>query len=202
MPYDCTLNDGGIVQVYFRGEFNGAEDITNVFQMRLNSGGPATPTTVSNSLKEWGTALANLLKLMCNVLTVYDSISWEHLNGNCASGEIPFTAPIAGTLTGDALPPQIAALSKFPTGIKRVQLRKYWGGMDSTMNSATGGSTAAFRLLQEDVNDYLFFPQTHDTLEWQYGYFSPKVGEFVEPIASSFSLNFHTQRRRSKNVGS
>ena len=198
----CELANGGIVQVTVHGRFNNAADVNNVYQVQLIDGGPLTLNEVGEGLADWFEVLYDYVKLFCNALVTWQGISAQHLNGNCVTGLHTFTSPIVGSLTNDVVPPGVAALMSFQTGIARVVGRKYFGVLDESVIGATGGLTGTFTAQAANIGAHLTQDTLVSGLTWQAGHFSPKTLEWQPFTGYTYSTNPAYQRRRRVGSGS
>lgn len=198
----CDAVPGHIFAVNVKGRWNAAADVVNSFQIEYVDGGTISAATLYNDLGNWTGALLDLVKLFCNALMVWEKYNVAHLDGNCGSGDLAISPTIPGSLENDLVPGGVAALSSFPTGVRRVVPRKYWAGLDSSMIGAGGYLTPTAQGLVEDVNDFLMTPYVTGTQTYRYGYFSPKTTSWLIPNTAAVSNVPAYQRRRRVGTGS
>jgi len=194
----CDINVGAVVQATVVGNFNGVSDVQNSFQFRYAAGDPLTLGEMGTVLVEIVEDIYTLVKAVCNVLQVWEGITASHLNGNCSTGFLPFDSPIVGALATQPTPPGVAVLYSFPTGFKRVVPRKYFGALDESAISASGNISAGFSTELDALRDHMLGDLTTATTTWHYGYYSPKLSEFVRPIAGKWSTYPAYQTRRKQ----
>jgi hypothetical protein len=197
----CDLSNGGVVRASVYGKWNLVSDLVNSYQFQLVSGGPVSLSQEISDLRTLLEDLYDLVKEFCNVVSVFQGFHAEHLNGNCGTGNVPFTAPIQGALTGDAIPPGVAALISFPTGVRRVVMRKYFGGLDSGVLDADGEIEATAYGDFNAVISYLMSPIVVGARTWRFGYQSPKTSTFEVPFTNVLHTTPAYQRRRRPGTG-
>lgn len=199
---DCDAPVGAIFQVDVMGRWSSAADVINSFQLQYVDGPTVDRETLWTDIGDWAYELYDIVKDICNVLMVVDHYRVAHLNGNCSSGTLELASSIPGALTNDAYASGVAALTLYRTGIKRVVMRKYWGGLDESMVNEGGGMSATALGVLAVVNDFLIDPFVIDTRTYQYGYFSPKTAQFQVPINATRAAYPAYQRRRRVGSGS
>lgn len=191
-----------IVRVDLIAQFDGDEDVINVFQFR-NSGISQTDNTlVLDDLIALMLALVTALKAIITTLQVFQRIRVQNISTGEVLGERAFAAPIAGTGTANALPSQIACVTVFKTGIPNVNLRKFWGVNSLAQVDNDGDVTAGSIAVEVTVAAFLLTQYVGVSTDWDYGYLSPKTATFLLPNIAVISNAFGTQRRRREGVGS
>lgn len=198
---NVTFNNGAIFEVKTLGRWNDESDAQNVFQYKLISGGGIDFDTVVDDFKTVTKDFLDLLKVVCTTLMVWDNYAVATLDGNCVSGAIAYDATIDGDVTGDPVPPGVAALTSFPTGFSRVVLRKYWPGMAESNVGSDGRLTTTARTAVNTAVAELVADKTVSGRTYQYGYFSPKLDDWVNANAYTTQKNLAYQRRRRPGTG-
>jgi len=195
-------NIGAIFRVTLIGKFNGTADVINVFEVINTDTDGLTLQQAWDDCQGFAGAVALLAAQALNVNMEFLGARVAELDGDWASGFYPFTNPIPGDLSNGAVPEGAAALMSFPTGVKRVIPRKYFGVLDNSMVSALGFLTSTCVGYFEDVGDLLMVPWEGTYASWEYGYNSPKTLGFERPLGYSISTVPAYQRRRRRGTGS
>jgi len=198
-----TFSNGGVYAVTINGLWNGTNVMNNVFHLQLVDGGVLSEADGLADIEAWLTEIYDYLSTITADNMVWSTFRVDALEGTNTSGTVPLTAPIAGALTGDLVPPQVALLSYFPTGVRRRQLRKYWSGWDDSAIGVNGGFSSAiatgvttnlanlFLLIYEGTNG-----------SWLYGHY--RTGEpssFIGATSMITTGNPVIQRRRRVGHG-
>lgn len=194
--------NGGVYQVTATSEFNGELKQQNVFDFQLLSGAPMTYQEGLDDIEEWLTLIINVLKALQATVVIWKGFSVSELNGLNNSGFVPFTADIPGTVADDPLPPGVSILTYMNTGVKRRQLRKYWGGLTETSCDASGAWLAGAAATVAGMASYFLTTQNLTNGVWVYC-----DGHAGVPADTIYPFTFTTttvpayQRRRRQGRG-
>jgi hypothetical protein len=197
----ATYNNGNVVRASAVGQINDTEAYANVYQFQLKDGGPVDFEDFADSVRDFLDDFYQDLMVYFNQVLVMQGVHVDGLAGVCSSGFLPFGANITGSLTNDAVPPGVSLVSGFPTGFKRVQLRKYYGGLDASVVDSDGNLDITFRVNVNSVLNDLVSDQVYNGLTFRFGYQSPKAGQWVEPTTRFSNTVAGYQRRRKYGVG-
>lgn len=198
-----VFNNNAIFDVVVFGTYDSSDEVVNSYQMRLVSGGgAASMSDIAESLKDSFETLYAVVKTVCNVIVTFEGVRVATLDSNCVSGDYLFDTAQQGTLTGNALPPGTTFLTTFPTGIKRVILKKFISGLDDSQLTATGTLLSSPRATLNTVWDTLMADVSANGLRWEFGYKSPKTGTWLKPTTKNTGARVGYQRRRKRGVGS
>jgi len=198
----AAVSTGDAVRVDLVADIDADQDMIGVYQFRLISGDIASEADVLDDLLSIGGAIVTIVRQLCNVLTVWRKIRAVNLTTNTLIGEADFTPNVAGSLTGDQVPYGVAALTTFPTYTPNVRLRKFLGGLDSGVLTASGKITAGGVADLADFVTLMLDPFTETNGTWQYGYLSPKTAGWVGPVSGTVTNVPAYQRRRRQGTGS
>lgn len=196
-----VVNDGGIYEVRVRGRINNAADLVNVFQVKLLSGGPVDALDFGADLVDYFTQLYGYILPICNAVTVINDLIFSGLAGVNVAG--PFSmSDIDGDLTNNPVPFGVAGLISFPTGIKRVIMKKYWGVFDDSMLDASGNWSSTAVSAMATAAAHMAQPRTYNGRSIEYGYYSPKVSAWVPAEGWNIKTLPAYQTRRRPGTGS
>lgn len=193
---------GEIFQGTGRMDFDGINEINNVYQFRLESAVPITDEEAVDDILEIIDDVIQFLTTFLSVLVVARDIVVRRLSPATVFGAFPWPTFTAGVATADATPPGVAGQVYFSTAIPRVILRKYYGVFNETQISTAGDLRNTVRDAMALIGAKLLLSITATNGVWRYGYFSPKVAGFVEPTVATIPTPFSYQRRRKPGVGS
>lgn len=197
-----AVTNGQVIRVDAQGDFDGTEDIVNVYQFQMQSGGPVNENDVLGDMLVILTALTNLIKALHTATTVWRRIRAQNISNGILLGVLPFAAPIAGTASGDSGAPGVAGLISLPSAVPRVVPRKYFGPLSESNLGATGLLAAGTLTTLTSIATILTNDQTTSSHTYRYGYLSPKTGTFVIPSAAVITSVPAYQRRRRQGRGS
>jgi len=197
-----TINNGAIERVYLDADYATATDIVGVYQFMLVDGGGIDYADMWDDVLAIMDSIAIILKAIVTAGTIWRGIRVEDLNGNNSSGPLPFDSPVAGEGADGGIPSGVAALLNMPTGVKKVQLRKYVGVLDKTLAMSGVNLSAGAVSALTDLADVLMAPIPQNGRTYRYGYLSPKTNTFLVPTSANIPLVPSYQRRRKVGVGS
>lgn len=197
-----AVSTGQVVRVDLIGDFDGTEDVINVFHYRLNTGSVTDDAAVLDDLISLLEGLVTIIKALAATLTVWRRIRVQNLSTGLLIGERNFTAPITGTQTSAAAATGAAGLLSLKTNVPRVVMRKYFGPLAANQYANDGKLASGTVTVLNNAANYLLSPQIKANGTWQYGYLSPKAGEFVIPTSFASSALPAYQRRRRQGRGS
>jgi len=190
-----------VLRIDVIGDFDGSEDVVNVYQLRQVREATCSDTEAMSDLIDLFTELYTMIKSMCNALTIWRRIRvTRELTGELV-GEAAFSPPLTGTATGEPLPSQITFPLNFPTGIPRVTLRKFIGPGAKDQSDIDGLIAAAPLVTMGTIGAWLLVAHAETYSTWRYGYNSPKTLGWVQPISVSFGNVFGAVRSRRVGVG-
>lgn len=192
---------GQVLRTDLVADFDGVDDIVNVFQHQLSSSSTVEDATLLSDLLTIMTAIATIIKGVSNLLTVWNRIRVTNHTTNTLVGEAAISPTIAGTVSGDSNAPGVSACVLFKTNIPRVVLRKFLGPVSTNALTADGRLGGGVVAVMTNLGLELLEPQVIGSNTYTYGYDSPKALSFVVPTIVSFSTIPAYQRRRRQGVG-
>lgn len=197
-----TVNVGDVLEMTLRADFDGVEDVLNVFQFQYLTSAPAADADVLDDLLDLAEAIVNIIKNLSTALVVWRSIRGYNVTTDILLGVSSFASPIAGVNAGDSGVPGVCGLVTFPTNRPRVVMRKFVGVLSESIVVNAGVLGATFVDTLVDLGEYLTQTQTVNGRAYRYGYLSPKVGSFIDPVSAVITNIPAYQRRRRQGRGS
>jgi len=197
-----AVNSGDIIEVSARGEFDGTEDVVNVYQFKLTSAGPITDTEAVSDLLDLLDDLYVLWVPKQTTNYIYRDVRFANQTQSTLMGTFPWGAVTAGTNVGESLPPGNAAVLNLGTAIPRVILRKFIGGITKALIDADGTWDASIVTAMLNMAAILLAQWTGSYGTWEYGFFSPKTLQWETPVAATATDIVGYQRRRKQGRGS
>lgn len=193
---------GDVIEASARMEFNGAEDVVNVFQYQLDSAPPVTEADTATDIINILEALYGLIVPIQTLLLTYRDIRLRNVTQGIVLGTFPWASLVSGAHPGDPVPPGVAALVNFSTSIARVSPRKYFGILTEASVDSDATWDIPTLVLLLGVGASLSLPAVGAFGTWSYGYLSPKSEAFETPVASTIPAFPAYQRRRKQGRGS
>lgn len=197
-----ATNPNDIIEIAARAEFEGVEDVVNVYQFQYQGAAACTDyETILDLSNRLDSLYGGIISHQSNTL-VYRDLSFRNLTQGTILGLTPWPTRTVGGAASSNLAPGVAAVINAVTQVSRVILRKYLGGftvlgLDSN-GSFTSGLTAAILTFGSN----LIAPYVGGgTRNWQYGYFSPKTSGFEIPTSATVTDIPGYQRRRKQGRG-
>lgn len=191
-----------VLEVAARTEFNGVEDIVNVFQFEYQSVPGLTDEQGIEDVLEFIEAIYDIFIGAQTILQLYRDLRVTNKTQEIVYGTFTWPTLIDGEDIAKAQAPGTCVLSNFSTGVARVAPRKYWGVFCADNMDADGTWSSAVLATFATVNSLMLLPYVATNGTWQYGYESPKVGSFVAPVSAVVTDIPAYQRRRKQGKGS
>ncbi len=194
-------NQNDVIEVSARGEFNGIEDVVNVFQFQLTSVGDVTEAV---TLTDLSVHLDNIFGNLGASQTddfVYRDLTFRNITQDLVLGVIPWpTLTVGGSASGN-LPPGVAGVINMATNVARVVLRKFIGGLGVGILDANGTFTGSLLTILGSFASDLLATLVVGGNDWEYGFFSPKTLAFEVPVGATITDIPGYQRRRKQGRG-
>lgn len=133
-----TVVDNDVLVASARSEFNGVEDIVNVFQFHKQSGGPQDDADVFDDIVLIMESIYTLVKAMQTIQTIYRDITVRNKTQSTILGTSGWPTLLTGDYDGGNPPPGVSALLSFTSPYPRIGGRKYWGGLDQSTLEGDG----------------------------------------------------------------
>lgn len=195
-----NLND--VLRVDVIGDFDGTDELINVYQVRQTNVAALSDAEVLEDLKDFFEALYTIFQAVFTILTVYRRVKVFNVTTNTLIGELAFDTVVQGTQTGDPGAPGICVVANFNTQVPRVILRKFIGpvaeaNLDGNGRLSPTATNAVFNggltLLSDIIGTFG---------SYRYGYLSSKTLAFEQPTIVSVENIPGYQRRRKQGRGS
>jgi hypothetical protein len=202
MEDHMAVNQGDIIQAVAAMEWDGVEDVLNIYQFQLQSPASVTEAGVISDLTDFLDSAYDVLKLFLTTLLTFKEIRLLNKTQDVILGTFPWPTLVAGTGATDTQAPGVCALINFTTTKPRVSPRKYLGVFTEGAlgaNGAFGPSVVAALAIFAGlfIGDIV---QPNGT--YLYGYDSPKTLQFETPNGVSTGSVPAYQRRRKQGRGS
>lgn len=197
-----TVQQFDVLEVTARGEFNGIEDVVNVFQYRYESVPPIADNLAVDDILNIMETLYIILNGAITILQLYRDIRIANQTQGTLMGRFSWPTLVAGAGIGPTVAPGVAFLTSLTTPVPRVGMRKYWGVMTDANMDADGTWGAAIVVAGLTVNIAMLNPFAAVNGSWQFGYTSPKTLAFEIPTGGVVTDIPAYQRRRRQGRGS
>lgn len=196
-----TMQQSDVVEVAARLEYNGVEDMVNVFQFQKTDVPAVSDALGMADIIAFLEAVYTTINTFMPLIHLYRDLTARNVTQGTVLGTFPWATLTAGTSVQDALPPGVAVMSAFSTGVPRVILKKYWPGVDESTNRTDGAFGTGLMTAIGTMNAGLLVPYVGANSTWQYGYLSPKTASFLTPVAAVVTDIPAYQRRRKQGRG-
>ena len=183
-------------------EFDATEDVVNVYQFRLASGGPMSDEEAVDDILEILEVIYTIIRAGLSILQLFEDVRIFNVTQSVLLGVHEWPTLTAGTAAGDPTPPGVAAVLNFSTIIPKVSLRKYFGVFTEGAVGTTGLWLAPDVANVADIGTELLAPLVATNGTWSYGYISPKILGWVSPNGATNNNIPGYQRRRKQGRGS
>lgn len=191
-----------VIEVAARSEFNGVDDIVNVWQFQITTPGSINDAGVAGDLIGILEAFYNLINAGISLLQLYRDLRLTNITKGTVLGIYPWATLVAGAAADEPTPPGVATLLNFSTDIPRVAPRKYIGVTTEVRVDSQGFLDAGWVALNASAGALMIGVLTGTLGTYLYGYQSPKTLTF-EPVKALTVTNVPAyQRRRKQGRGS
>jgi len=197
-----AVNNGDVLEATARAEFNGVEDVVNVYQIKYTGASPKTDDAAMLEVADFLDTTYQIASSAQSTNLIYREISFRNLTQGLIMGSKPWPTLTAGSGGGASNATGVAGLISLATGIAKVVLRKYLGGYIATVMEADGTFTSAFLAGLLAFGARLLDMATITGGNYEYGYLSPKTGSWEVPTSVSATDVPAYQRRRKQGSGS
>lgn len=197
-----TIQFRDVLEVSARSEFQGVEDIVNVYQFE-NQTSPSVPDEDGvDDLITFLETVYTIWRGFQTILVLFRDLRVRNVTQNVQLGVFPWPTLSAGASASNALPPGNAGLINFTTSVSRVTPRKYMGGITSASLESDGALESATVAGLVSISALLLAPIIEASSSWLYGYLSPKTASFEVPVSATITDISAYQRRRKQGRGS
>lgn len=199
-----AVEAGDIIRVAARHEWLSTEDVVNVYHFEVFT--PPTGGNVAAFVEDVAEHLSGAYEIIDGIIDdglLPLDIDVYNITQDVPYGKTTFIAPYTGgAATGDALPPQDAALLIWPTDVKRRIGRTYIGVLSEASQNAgilTGGTISTLLTFMTFIRESVDLANASDIRLVVY---SRSEGERTLPTAQRVQPLVATQRRRKRGRGS
>jgi hypothetical protein len=197
-----TTHQFDVIEIAARMEYNGTDDVVNVFQYELQSGADVTDAQTVVDVLTIIEVIYAFLTVLQSTLLLYRDLRVTNVTHSVLLGTTGWPTLTAGTHVGDAAPPGSASLLNFFTNISKVAPKKYFGGFVVDVLDFNGSWNVSMGVQAASILGYMLVPVAVGGNTWQYGYLSPKTLSFKVPVSGTWRDVVAYQRRRKPGRGS
>lgn len=197
-----AIEQDDILEVSARMEFNGVEDIVNVYQFQLTTPGPITDQQGVDDVLLIIEAIYTALVALQSTLTLYRDIRVTNKTQLAILGTFLWPSLTAGTAAVIAQAPGVCGLVSLATAVPRVNLRKYYGDMVTSTMELDGTFASFVTTALTTISGTLLTQRVQVNGTWRYGYLSPKSLAWELPLSAVVTDIPAYQRRRKQGRGS
>lgn len=198
MPTDL----GDVIEVAARAEFNGTEDIINVYQFSLGTPGPVSDEQTVDDIINIMELIYSILITFQTGVVLYRDLRLRNVTQTRVLGVHPWPTLTAGESESVPMPPGNAVVMNFTTDVPRVTPRKFLGGLVVATLDPDGSLTTSTVLATLEIADILLNVQSEVGGDYLYGHFSAKTLKMEFPLGAVVSDVSGYQRRRKQGRGS
>lgn len=193
--------NGDIWRVVANMSYEG-NDVQNTYYCRLNGNVSDPDADILDLIADHlDTAYGEIVTAM-DIRLHFDSITAYSVTQSLYIGAVSWPVLTTGTSNTGMLPPGVAALVLFPTGVLNSQGRKFFAlyGLGRTDTNGTPSTTALTELAAYAADIVAGF--TYGTWECEFGAYNIPLTAFREYISALIPDKFATQTRRYRGRGS
>lgn len=198
-----TVNTGDILVATAKAEFNGIDDMLNVYQFEMLTATPLTDQEAVGDIIEILESLYTLINGILSVLYLYRDITITNKTQNLLLGTFGWPTLVAGLATGDTTPPGVAGVISFSTSQPRRQLRKYIGGLSAASIEGAGVIEPVTLTNLSNFGTFLLATLVGNVGTWAYTHENVLLTpERIFPVSTLITNIPGYQRRRKQGRGS
>ncbi len=123
----ADFETGDIIRIGATMLFDESYEVTNVYHVRLNGGGPLSWEEIDADIQDYMDGIMTTLDTELSLLMDADRLSVSNVTQSTVFGAMPWGAFAQGGASGQAMPPGVCCFVFARTRTPRVQLRKYYG---------------------------------------------------------------------------
>lgn len=179
----------------------GTNAIQNVMHFRSTN---VAPITDAQALVDIALVMDGVFTTLVGFITTglsYDQVRAQNVTQNVLLGTAAYPTLVGGTVPGDQLPLQSAAIINFPSAKPRTRGSVFLGGFTETDNATTGILSAGLQTALVSMAIILLGEIVTGPNSWRYVVFNTLLKTFVLPTGSVIPAVWRTQRRRRPGVG-
>jgi hypothetical protein len=197
----ADFDNGDIVRLAAVLRHNAADDIVNVWHVRIEAGGPMAFAAASQDFQEYVDGLYRPIVAYYSIVTLGDRIAAKNMTQSTVWAAFAWNPAFTGASGADRLPTQVAVLGWGRTQKSRVQIRKYFGPF--TENNQIGGSwDGAITAAMSGVMSYHIGTQTMTNgLQLKGVAYNRTAGTYEYAVGATATSNPVIQRRRRRGRG-
>lgn len=196
-----AIQQGDVLEISPRMEFNGVEDVVNTYQFRYTDATPITDTQGINDLIGLMEAIYTLFLSTMTIIQFFRDIRVSNKTQSTVYGVFPWPTLTIGGDASDPVPPGVCVLSNFSTGVARVTPRKFWGVMCEDNIESDGTWHAGIVAIAAAASALMMNSAPSTTYNWDYGYLSSKTASFEVATGATGTDIPAYQRRRKQGRG-
>ncbi len=189
------------IEVAVVGEFDGTEEVVNVFQFNVDSVVGLTAGNYLDNFKELVEAILDIMDGLVTAYTIWRRFRVKNKTQDTATEYVELDAAHPGTVAGESLPSGVALLSVFRTTAPKIVLRKYVGVPGETMNEYDGQWTTAALVGAANFVTLMLAQIVTTESAFTYGHWSPDTLSWYEPSSGYINTEPAYQRRRRRGTG-
>lgn len=197
-----AINELDVIEVSANLEFNGTEDLVNVYQYQVANILDPSEAAVVDDIIDILEVLYNFLLAGYTTYVTFRDLRFRNVTQGTVLGTYPWKTMSAGLVVGDSQAPGVGGVLNMTTPIPNVILRKYYGPFAAQSTEPDGTYTALKVATLLQVGSHLLVNHLGSAAEYRYGYLSPKIMGFIEPNAAVANDVPGYQRRRKQGRGS
>ncbi len=176
-------------------------DQINRYQYQISGTPPIDNATLLDDVAFIVEALYDLVKSIIAVRNVFREVRVVNKTQDLLVGSTDAGDYDGGISVGDDAPQGVASFVYLTTDVPRVILSKYLPSPTVDDVGANGGQLVSGLATLASYAAALLTPYVFGSTTYSYGYYSPKVDDFVIPQVATASDIFAYQRRRKKGRG-
>ncbi len=179
----------------------GPDAIQNVMHYRSTN---AASITDAQALIDIAQVMDTVFSTMIGFITTalsYDQVRAQNVTQDVLLGTAAYPSLIGGTIAGDQLPLQNAAILNFPSSKPKTRGSVFLGGFTEADNAPTGILSGGLQTALVSMAVILLGEIVLGPNSWRYVVFNTILKTFVLPTGSVIPAVWRTQRRRRPGVG-
>lgn len=194
---------GDIIEVTARAEFDGIDDIVNVYEISNLTASGLTDSELVEDILDMIDDVYTIINGFLSIYYIYRDITIRNRTGGYLMGIYSWPTLVAGTAGGDALPPGVAGIINFSTTQPRRMLRKYIGGLSEASCESTGVFESLTQAQLALFGAFLLAPYSGTYGLYQYCTHNDLMfPETIFPVSTLVTNIPGYQRRRKQGRGS
>ena len=198
----ADVENGDVLRIGGTWEYDGTEEVTNVFHVLVKGGGEKTLAQVTDDIEEYMDLMFDNLDTFLSDKMLVDRLSLANVTQHLVFGALNWGTMAQGGAASEETASGVSLLCYGRTYLPRVQIRKYYGVFTEPAMVDGQWSTTLRAAATTDFNSHINDQVMTDGLELTGVAWNRLLETYTEAVSSVTVAEPCYQRRRRRGRGS